>query len=84
LAVNKIMKLNKKTSHINLFAGNVLLQRQCFGTRQGRGFGFALDDQEQRDGRFNRLEVKVNTREEKGKERKLEVNARRGYYTPKK
>jgi len=44
--------------------------------------GFTLDDNEQDDGRLHKLEVKVKARKLNGKERKLSVQARRGYYTP--
>ncbi len=43
--------------------------------------GFALDEREQNDGRFHRLEVKVNARDAKDKERKLVLSARQGYYS---
>ncbi len=44
--------------------------------------GFALEESEQNDGRMHKLEVKVKARDERGKTRKLTVNARKGY-TPK-
>jgi hypothetical protein len=50
--------------------------------------GFTLAEEEQDDGQMHTLEVRVRARDAKGKERKLEVKARRGYYmtadTPKK
>ncbi len=45
--------------------------------------GFTLDENERDDGRMHRLEVKVKARDARGKERKLIVYARRGYYAPK-
>lgn len=45
--------------------------------------GFKLDEQDQEDGRLHQLEVRVNAPDEKGKTRKLLINARKGYYVPK-
>lgn len=45
--------------------------------------GFALGEDEKDDGRMHELTVRVKARDEKGKERKLEVNSRRGYFMPK-
>ena len=42
--------------------------------------GFALAEDEKDDGRLHNLEVKVKAQDAKGKTRKLEVSARRGYY----
>jgi VWFA-related protein len=42
--------------------------------------GFTLGEGEQDDGRLHKLEVKVHARDARGKERKLTVSARRGYY----
>jgi VWFA-related protein len=42
--------------------------------------GFTLAETESDDGRMHPLEVRVRARDAKGKERKLEVKARRGYY----
>jgi VWFA-related protein len=42
--------------------------------------GFALQEGEKDDGRLHSLEVKVKAKDAKGKLRKLEVSARRGYY----
>lgn len=42
--------------------------------------GFALAEDEKDDGRLHNLEVKVKAQDAKGKTRKLEVNARKGYY----
>ncbi|HZG54624.1 MAG TPA: VWA domain-containing protein [Pyrinomonadaceae bacterium] len=44
--------------------------------------GFTLAETEMDDGRMHPLEVRVRARDAKGKERKLEVKARRGYYMP--
>jgi hypothetical protein len=45
--------------------------------------GFTLKDDEQDDGRMHKLEVRTKVRDSKGKERKLFVMARRGYYMKK-
>ena len=42
--------------------------------------GFTLKENEQDDGRMHKLEVRTKARDSKGKERKLVVLARRGYY----
>jgi len=42
--------------------------------------GFTLAEDEQDDGRLHNLEIKVKAQDAKGKVRKLEVSARRGYY----
>jgi VWFA-related protein len=42
--------------------------------------GFALAEDEKDDGRLHNLEVKVKAPDAKGKLRKLEVSARKGYY----
>ncbi len=42
--------------------------------------GFALAEDEKDDGRLHNLEVKVKAQDAKGKMRKLEVSARKGYY----
>jgi len=42
--------------------------------------GFTLGEDEQDDGMLHRLEVKVKALDLRGKQRKLMVNARRGYY----
>ena len=42
--------------------------------------GFTLAEDESDDGRLHNLEVKVKAQDEKGKTRKLNVNARKGYY----
>jgi Ca-activated chloride channel family protein len=45
--------------------------------------GFTLGDDELNDGQMHRLEVRIRARDSLGKERKLEVLARQGYYLPK-
>lgn len=45
--------------------------------------GFALAEDEKDDGRMHELAIRVKARDEKGKERKLEVSSRRGYFIPK-
>jgi len=45
--------------------------------------GFTLGENERDDGRMHKLEVKVKARDAQGKERKLVVSSRRGYYMPK-
>jgi hypothetical protein len=54
---------------------------KIFGNLTARyNLGFALEEAEQDDGRLHNLEVRVKAQDEKGKKRKLEVSARRGYY----
>jgi VWFA-related protein len=45
--------------------------------------GFALAEDEKDDGRMHELAIRVKARDEKGKERRLEVSSRRGYFMPK-
>ena len=45
--------------------------------------GFALRDDEKDDGRLHQLDLHVKALDAKGKPRKLEVSARKGYYMPK-
>lgn len=42
--------------------------------------GFALAESEVDDGRMHNLEVRVKAKDDKGKNRKLEVSSRQGYY----
>lgn len=42
--------------------------------------GFALAEDEIDDGRMHSLEVRVNSSDEKGKKRRLQVSSRQGYY----
>jgi VWFA-related protein len=46
--------------------------------------GFTLEDNEQNIGQLHKLEIRVKARDERGKERKVIVNARNGYYLPNK
>ena len=56
---------------------------QIVGNLNSRySLGFALGEAETDDGQMHALEVRVRARDAKGKERKLEVKARRGYYMP--
>ena len=45
--------------------------------------GFALAEDEKDDGRMHALDLRVRARDEKGKERRLDVSSRRGYFMPK-
>ncbi len=45
--------------------------------------GFTLGESERDDGQMHPLEVRVTAKDAKGKERKLNVTARKGYYLPK-
>jgi VWFA-related protein len=45
--------------------------------------GFSLDAEEKDDGNMHELAVRVQALDAKGKSRKLQVSARRGYYMPK-
>lgn len=45
--------------------------------------GFALAEDEKDDGRMHELAIRVKARDDKGKERRLEVSSRRGYFMPK-
>lgn len=45
--------------------------------------GFTLGEDERDDGRMHQLEVRVAIRDAKGKPRKTETDARRGYFMPK-
>jgi len=44
--------------------------------------GFALREEEKDDGRMHELAVHVKALDAKGKQRKLDVSSRRGYFTP--
>ncbi len=44
--------------------------------------GFTIEDNEQNTGRLHKLEIRVKARDERGKERKVSVSARNGYYLP--
>jgi VWFA-related protein len=45
--------------------------------------GFTLAEGERDDGQMHPLEVRISAKDNKGKERKLMINARKGYYMPK-
>jgi VWFA-related protein len=45
--------------------------------------GFSLREDEKDDGRLHQLDLRVKALDAKGKPRKLEVSARKGYYMPK-
>ncbi|MDQ3650047.1 MAG: VWA domain-containing protein [Acidobacteriota bacterium] len=54
------------------------------GNLTGRySLGFTLAETEQDDGQMHKLEVRVRARDTKGRERKLNVVSRRGYFMPK-
>ncbi|HYO62203.1 MAG TPA: VWA domain-containing protein, partial [Pyrinomonadaceae bacterium] len=56
---------------------------KIIGNLTGRySLGFTLADDEHDDGRMHQLEVRVRARDAKGKERKLTVVTRRGFYLP--
>lgn len=59
------------------------LERIIGGLSSRYTLGFELSADEPDDGRLHRLEVRVKARDTSGKERKLEVVARRGYFLPK-
>jgi VWFA-related protein len=46
--------------------------------------GFTLEENEENRGRLHKLEIRVKSRDERGKERKVLVSARNGYYLPNK
>lgn len=57
---------------------------QVIGDLSARySLGFTLAEDEPDDGRLHHLKVKVAARDASGKERKLKVTTRRGYYVPK-
>lgn len=56
---------------------------QIIGNLNARySLGFALADAEKDDGVLHPLEVRVKAKDAKGKDRKLEIKARRGYFMP--
>jgi hypothetical protein len=60
------------------------IDRIVSGLAARYSLGFTLDDNERDDGQqMHKLEVKVKARDARGRERKLTVTARRGYYLPK-
>ncbi|HEX8475244.1 MAG TPA: VWA domain-containing protein [Pyrinomonadaceae bacterium] len=57
---------------------------KIIGNLAGRySLGFTIAESEQDDGQMHAVEVRVRARDERGKERKLEVTTRRGYFMPK-
>ncbi len=57
---------------------------KIFGNLTARySLGFALSEEEKDDGRMHELAVRVKVLDAKGKQRKLDVSSRRGYYMPK-
>ena len=58
--------------------------QKIVGNLTGRySLGFTLAEAEQDDGQMHELEVRARARDARGKERKLEVVSRRGYFMPK-
>ncbi|MDT7542823.1 MAG: hypothetical protein QOE33_2727 [Acidobacteriota bacterium] len=56
---------------------------QIIGSLNARySLGFTLADAETDDGKMHALEVRVAAKDARGKERKLETKARRGYFMP--
>ncbi len=56
---------------------------KIIGNLTGRySLGFTLEETEHDDGQMHQLEVRVRARDAKGKERKLQVTSRRGYFMP--
>jgi VWFA-related protein len=56
---------------------------QIIGNLNARySLGFTLTDAETDDGKLHPLEVRVRAKDERGKDRKLETKARRGYFMP--
>jgi VWFA-related protein len=56
------------------------LQRIIGNLTARYSLGFALAENEVDDGRMHSLQVRVKTKDEKGKSRKLQVSSRQGYY----
>jgi hypothetical protein len=57
---------------------------QVIGDLSSRySLGFTLAEDEPDDGRLHQLQIKVAARDSSGKERKLRVITRKGYYVPK-
>ncbi|MDT7603756.1 MAG: hypothetical protein QOF61_1753 [Acidobacteriota bacterium] len=56
---------------------------QIIGNLNARySLGFTLADAEMDDGKLHPLEVRIHAKDVKGKDRKLETKARRGYFMP--
>lgn len=58
------------------------LQRIIGNLTARYSLGFALAEDETDDGRMHSLEVRVKAKDEKGRNRKLQVSSRQGYYMP--
>jgi hypothetical protein len=58
------------------------LEKLLGGLASRYSLGFTLGEHDLNDGQMHRLEVRVRARDSLGKERKLEVRARQGYYMP--
>jgi hypothetical protein len=58
------------------------LEKLIGGLAARYNLGFTLGEDELDDGQMHRLEVRVKARDSQGKERKVEVSARQGYYMP--
>lgn len=57
---------------------------KIFGNLTARySLGFALSEEEKDDGRMHELALRVKALDAKGKQRKLDVSSRRGYFMPK-
>lgn len=62
-----------------------LALEKLLGTMAARySLGFTVGDYEVPDERMHRLEVRVKTRDVKGRQRHFDISARHGYYLPKK
>lgn len=60
------------------------LQRLIEGLAARYDMGFELEENERDDGRMHKLEVKINAKDSRGKNRNLTVRSRRVFYVPKK
>ena len=67
----KISRVKDYSTGLNKIIGNLTARYSL---------GFSLAEDEKDDGRLHNLEVRVKAMDAKGKTRKLEVSARKGYY----
>lgn len=67
----KISRVKDYSTGLNRIIGNLTARYSL---------GFTLAEEEKDDGRLHNLEVRVKAADAKGKKRKLEVSARKGYY----
>ena len=67
----KVKRVKDYTAGLSKIIGNLTARYSL---------GFALAEDEKDDGRLHNLEVRVKAKDAKGKTRKLEVSARKGYY----